>query len=166
MTDFDITKLPESFRKSEIKEDIVDAITYLDLSHNRRMTMTEIGVEMKLGTRQNVYNYLKRWRSNGAFQIAEEVVFLPTIVQSAVASQAVVQSWPLIVNRIIEVAVNGRSDKTAVEAAIFLQGINDKIVEGVSDAGAPEQAYAARAPDLSPDIITLPKSSVRDMVDA
>ncbi len=162
MADLDFSILPESILKSEIKADIVDALTFISLRFNERYTMEQCAEKMNLNSRQSMYNQLKRWRTNGAYQKAEEVILLPKILDARIANQQVVARWPEVIDRILDISINARSDKNAIEAAIFLKPINDEIVDAAEDPGSSETAYANRPADMSPDVITIPKRSVKD----
>ncbi len=154
--------LPDELRTSEVKEDILQAMWYFHYRLTEHYTMQQTAEALGWTHRDTVYKALARWKKNGAFQKAEEIIVLPQIVEAQLANQKVIQQWPEVINRQLDIAIHSRSDMNSTQAANFLkEQVYDDIMEKVAEAGANESAYAKRPSDEAPDIIALPKHLVK-----
>lgn len=138
------------------EDEITQAGAYL-MMREMNMSMQAIAEKFGLETRKGMYDRVNKWSRNGALQKAREQFIVPKYEDIRQAYGNVVKEWPQVILKVLNIALHGRSDRVALEAAAWL---NENVVkpelEDRTEEGSAEKAYAQRAIDTAPTTITLP----------
>ena len=100
--------------------------------------------------RTTFYRHLKQWKGNGVLAYAHKILYLPQLEEIHQAHNIVMDRWPSIIERILNIA-SGGNDKTALAAAMWLKReIISPALDENTDEGEAEIAYASRDGDFDP----------------
>lgn len=123
------------------------------------MSKTDIAVKLGI-SRSTLYERIARWQESGIMEVLHEQYLKPILQDISEAHDDVAVAWPDIVTRVIEIARDGKSDRTALEAAAWLKNaIVDPIMSKQKDPDNAEMVYAgAETYALDPVNITPVKS--------
>jgi hypothetical protein len=138
-------------------DEIIRAGTYL-MMRDMGDTMMVIAERFGYSTRQGMYDLVARWDKSGVLAKAREQFIVPKYEEVKVAYSNVLNNWPKVIARVLNIALYSDSDRVGVEAAAWLkQNVVDPELASRLDAGAAEMAFARRSGDSNPLEITLPK---------
>lgn len=148
MSERDTSLIPD-----DLDQDTYDAARYLLLRERYPRSMEDIANEFGI-SRQGLYRRLDRWERTGALEKAREVLLVPMVEEIRAANDEVVRRWPEILERVVNIALNSRSDHVSMEAAAWLnEHVVQPTIESKQEPGAAEQEYARRGKVFNPTVI-------------
>lgn len=106
----------------------------------------------KWKTRAWLYERLGVWRRNGTMTEAERRYMEPRIAEMNSAIMTAVEAWPQMIERMVKIATEGRSDKNALEAFAYLHEhiIGPSVSNYTIRPAFAEAAHLTNYPALSP----------------
>lgn len=135
-------------------EAVVRAVQYLFLK-DEHYTMHDIAAAFGI-TKPTIYAWVAKWEAEGVMDRARYFWLFPKIQEIYAIRRRVLDSWGEVMARVLRTAISGRSDKTSLEAAMWLKdAFIDPALEASQDSFA-EAAWAGKEGDFQPDVITIP----------
>jgi|GEM_PF-1761288 len=141
---------------SQTKDPVVLKAAQFLVMRDARYTMEQIANEWKCD-RKTVYNNIAKWRKEGQMEEAEKLYAVPKIEEISGALSDFMNSVPEMIERVKQIVLHSKSDKTALEAfAWAYANLIKPTTDAQMKAGAPESTYAKRPTDLNPTKIVVP----------
>ena len=118
--------------------------------------MADVAEKFGYSSRAGMYKLIERWKANGVFQKAQEQFLLMKSIEIEAATSYVLEKWPLVLVRVVKIALFG-SDKTALEAAAWLKSaIVDPAVSQKEEEANAEKRWAEKAGAFNPSEVIVP----------
>jgi transposase-like protein len=67
-------------------------------------------------SRQTLYNWLRRWKSTGTLTVARQEIMKSKMEEIEIATGAVLSQTPAMMQEMVNIVLNGNSDKNKVDA--------------------------------------------------
>lgn len=114
--------------------------------------------------RMTMWRWRKDWEANGALVRAREIYLLPLRDELVSSNRQLLIEYPKMIERIKRIVLHSRSDKTSLEAFVYInEFIIKPMAEAIPETGSAEAAYASKPADLTPTIIQMPKKLRRQV---
>jgi hypothetical protein len=136
--------------------EVIQAGRYLAMK-DLGWTMERIANEFGYKSRTTMYDRVRTWEQSGALEKARQEYLLPKELEIRATISRVLDRWPLVLERIMRIALHGK-DRTSLEAAAWLeQHVVGPELATREQAGSAEQAYANKQHEFNPTRIDLPR---------
>lgn len=145
-----------AFEQRTKDPEVLLAVEYL-LMRDLNFKVQDIASRWGYKDRGTIYDKLAKWRESGIMEEAEALYLNPKSEEIAAAVSKFVASWPLMLAKLENDILNGKSAKTRLEAMAWAKtNIIDPELAKREEPGAAESAYARRNISSSPTTITMP----------
>lgn len=141
---------PQALTVQYSDADVLECREYVDLRDMRRMTQQQAADELGY-TRRTLYNRLDYWTRGGLLQKIRQETIAARIEEFESTQNYVLENWPAIVHRAVELALAARSEYVSLQAAQWLkEAFIDPALAEVEKPSTAEENYAKALELLDP----------------
>lgn len=130
--------------------EMLECREYVELRDVRRLTQEQAAAELGY-TRRTLYHRLDYWTRGGLLQKIRQEAVAARIEEFESTQNYVLEHWPAIVHRAVELALSARSEYVSLQAAQWLkEAFVDPALAEVEKPSTAEENYAKALALLDP----------------